>query len=192
MAVNIVAHTAQSLGHDVGDLILNRSSIRRNHLYYCSSKTAESLSDFKAKSALIIHWDGKLKPNLTGHRDHVHGLPVLVSGNGASQLLAVPKFSSGGGDEQVRAVVKALQQWHIADMVQSMCFDTTSSNTGRFNSVCVKIEHLLGRDLLHFACRHHVVKFLVGAAFKVDIGASSASDILLFKRSHAKWKQVDK
>lgn len=190
--MHILTQTARSLGQDVGDLIVNRSTIRRKRLQHRSSRAAEILSNFKPKSALIVHWDGKLMPDLTGHGDHVDRLPVLVSGIGASQLLAVPKLPSGTGDEQGKAVVKALQQWHIADMVQGMCFDTTSSNTGRLHGACVKIEQLLGHALLHFACRHHVLEILAAAAFKAVMGSSSAPDILLFKRFHDKWEQIDK
>ena len=37
-------------------------------------------------------------------------LPVLVSGNGISQLLAIAKIPSSTGDLQANAVVKTLKQ----------------------------------------------------------------------------------
>lgn len=129
-------------------------------------------------------------PDLTG-KSKVDRLPVLVSGTDISQLLSVPKLPSGTGDEQAKAVVNSLRNWQIEDMVQGMCFDTTSSNTGRNKGACVKIEQLLGRDLLHFACRHHVMELLAGAAFEAAMGASSAPEVLLFKRFQAKWEWID-
>ena len=63
-----------------------------------------------------------------------------------------------------------------------MCFDTTSSNTGRINGACVILQQLLGQDLLHLACRHHILELIAGAAFKTVITSSSAPDIQLFKR----------
>ena len=91
---------------------------------------------------------------LTGS-DHVDRLPVLVSGNGVSQLLSVAR-STGTGEDQARAVVEALEEWGLTDRIVGLSFDTTSSNIGRHSGACVQIEQKMGRDMLHFACRHHV------------------------------------
>ena len=72
-----------------------------------------------------------------------------------------------------------------------MCFDT-SSNTGRHSGACVKIEHGLEKNLLHFACRHHILELLAEAAFKEAMGTSSAPEILLFKRFQDKWEWIKK
>lgn len=48
-----------------------------------------------------------------------------------------------------------------------MCFDTTSSNTGRLNGACVLQEQALGCDVLHLPCRHHMMGLKAGAAFGV-------------------------
>ena len=47
---------------------------------------------FKADVPLVVHWDGKLIPDLTDKQ--VDRLPILVSGLGISQLLAVAKLAS--------------------------------------------------------------------------------------------------
>ena len=130
-------------------------------------------------------------PDLTG-QEAVDRLPVIVSSSdGDSKLLGVPKIKSGTGQAQARAVFEVLKQWDIEGKVQGMCFDTTSSNTGCRAGTCVLLEQLLGRDLLHFACRHHVHELVAGAAFNEIIGVSASPAILVFKRFKAQWNSLD-
>ncbi|KAG0721029.1 hypothetical protein GWK47_047288 [Chionoecetes opilio] len=63
-----------------------------------------------------------------------------------------------------------------------MSFDTTSSNTCRNNGACVLIEQQLKKDLLYFACRHHVLELLLAAAFTTVMGPTSGPEMTLFKR----------
>ena len=187
----IIANTAQSLGHNVSELILNSSTIRRKRIEHRSTKSLEVQSNFKPNSCLVVHWDSKLMKDITG-RSFVDQLPVLVTGNGISQLLRIAKIPTSSRDAQANAVLETLQQWNIADAVQGMCFDTTSSNTGHHSGACVKIEQGLEKNLLHFACRHHILELLAGAAFKEAMGTSFAPEILLFKGFQDKWEWIDK
>jgi len=41
---------------------------------------------------LVVHWDGKLLPDISGNHEKVDRLPILVSGRGVERLLNVPKF----------------------------------------------------------------------------------------------------
>jgi hypothetical protein len=53
-------------------------------------KIEESLkSVVQPEVPLTVHWDGKMIEDNTG-RETVHRLPILVSGKGLDQLLAVP------------------------------------------------------------------------------------------------------
>jgi len=73
------------------------------------------------------------------------------------------------------AVHSAIQELGLENLVLAMCFDTTSSNTGRLSGVCVILDQLLGRTLLHLGCRHHVLELRVlAAAFAVHMGPSKA------------------
>ncbi|KAK6185944.1 hypothetical protein SNE40_008071 [Patella caerulea] len=189
-AMMVVTATAQSLGHNVEDMALNRSSIRRLRQKY-RTIGAENLKEaFSADQALVVHWDGKLLPELTG-KDKVDRLPVLVSGMGTSQLLTVAKLPTGTGKAQADAVVAALRDWGIDSQVQALSFDTTSSNTGRLNGACVLIEQALNRQLLFLACRHHILELIIGAVFIVCMGASSSPEVLVFKRFQAHWEFLD-
>ena len=119
--------------------------------------------------------------------DKIDRLPILVSHLGNSQLLPASKLESGTGEAQATAVVETLKKWDIQNQVQGMCFDTTSSNSGRNNVACVIIELLIGKDLLYFRCRHHILELIAGVAFSEVLRASSGPKIIMFKELEAKW-----
>ena len=100
-----------------------------------------------------MHWDGKLLPDLTGN-EKVDRLPILVSGLGVIQLLAVPKLPNGTGEAMAAAVYAAITDWDIQEQVCAMAFDTTSSNTGLISGAYTLLEDKTGKRLLSFACRH--------------------------------------
>ena len=53
--------------------------------------------------------------------------------------------------------------------VMAICFDTTASNTSTSIGACAILEQKLNRNLLHFACRHHIMELLAATAFKVTV-----------------------
>ncbi|KAK4316951.1 hypothetical protein Pmani_011929 [Petrolisthes manimaculis] len=190
-AVMVIGETLRSLGQEIQPLALNRSSIRRQRQQHRKSTSEEIRDKFDPKFPLIVHWEGKLLPDLIG-TDIVDRLPVLLTGNGQSQLLAVPKLTSGRGEDQARAIFSVLKDWKLQEKVHGMCFDTTSYNTGRHKGACVLLEEKFGRELLHLGCRHHVLELVAGAAFSEAMGTSSAPDVLLFKRFKSSWQDIDK
>lgn len=190
-AVMIMSETARSLGHSIEDLAINRSTIRRERLLKRNENFQNILENFKSEDSLVVHWDGKLLPDLSG-KDKVDRIPILVSFKGLSKLLEVTKLSSGTGESQAEAVVNALRRWKLDHQVQALCFDTTASNTGRHKGACLLIEQKLGRDLLYFGCRHHIMEIILASAFVECMGSSPAPEFQLFKRFKAEWKSIDK
>jgi len=188
-AVFVVAETAKSLGQNIDELALNRDSIRRNRIQYRRQRAANIKAKFQGNTPLVVHWDGKLIPDLIG-KEKVDRLPILVSGQGVSQLLTVAKLPSGTGVAQASAVFGAIQDWGIADRIRAMCFDTTSSNTGRIAGACV-LEQKLEKELLLLACRHHIMELIIGAVFKVCMGATSSPEVPLFKQIKEYWGFID-
>jgi hypothetical protein len=72
-----------------------------------------------------------------------------------------------------------------------MSFDTTASNTGSALGACTILQQKLGRPLLHFACRHHILELVVEAAFKPFLGPSKGPEIAIFKRFQSNWNSID-
>ena len=129
-AVMLIGETARSLGQEIEPLVLNRSSIRLQRQKHRQIIAEQIKDQFDPHFPLIVHWDGKLIPDIAATKS-VDRLPVLVTTNGQAQLLAVPKISSGTGEAQAKAIFSVLKDWSLEDKVRGMCCDTTSSNTGR-------------------------------------------------------------
>ena len=91
-----------------------------------------------------------------------------------------------------QAVHNALLDWEVNSLVQAMCFDTTSSNTGTSMGACTVLEHLLDRSLLHLAWRHHILELVLGVAFAKCMGSACGRDILILKRFQTEWSSIDK
>ena len=148
-AVYIATAAASSVGKNVAELNINRSSIRRARNLHLQTLTRDVKVKFLAELSdipLTIHWDGKLLPDLTG-KQKVDHLPIIVSGSGNDQLLAVPKLPNGTGEAMAGAIVDVLQNWGIKDRIFSMSFDTTSSNTGIKSGACTLLEKKIGKRL---------------------------------------------
>src|SRR6218665_264623 len=71
-----------------------------------------------------------------------------------------------------------------------MSFATAAGNTGRLKGACTLLELKLGRDLLWLACHHHIIKLISSKVFTLCCGPSSASEIQIFKRFKAVWKDI--
>ena len=129
-------------------------------------------------------------PDLSG-TEKVDRLPIFVTTMGETKLLDIPKIPAGTGQAEAQAVFNAIKRWELDTLVRGMCFDTTSSNTGRLSGACVLLEQLLGRPLLHFGCRHHILELVLAAAFGVCMGPSKAPEVIIFKRFQGQWSSID-
>lgn len=189
-ATMVVTSTLKSAGCDPSEFNVNRSSIRRQRVKNRKA-VAESLkSEFKPNSPLTIHWDGKLIEDITGHKT-VDRLPILVSGHGVDQLLAVPKLERGTSEACASAVYEAINSWNLTDKVKCLCFDTTAVNTGLKSGVCVLLERKMDKNMLWLACRHHTMEIMLSAVVDQSLAPSSGPDIQLFKRFKNTWNTID-
>ena len=190
-AALVLTPALQSLGHDPAEFNINRSSIRRQRIK-CRQKIAANLkAEFRPGVPLTIHWDGKLLEDICS-KEIVDRLPVLVSGVGVDQLLAVPKLLSGTGEASAAAVYEAVVAWNICDQVKCMCFDTTVVNSGPRNGACILLEQKLDKDMLWCACRHHILEIMLEAVVILALGTSKGPDILIFKRFQTNWEFIDR
>ena len=142
--------------------------------------------------SLVVHWDTKLLPEIT-ERVKIDRLPVLVSFQGRTQLLGVPKLEAGTGKSQADAIFDNLNEWGITDKVQAMCSDTTASNTGRISGACILLEQLMDRDLLYLPCRRHILEIVLRSVFETKLKlTTSGPDMDIFKRFKEQWPNIDK
>ena len=130
----IVFESDRALGQDPEALAISWSTIRRLRRKHREAAANGIVDVFKRSTALTVHWDGKLMPDLTG-QDKVDRLPTLVSTMGEKKLLGIPKIPAGTGQIKAQAVQTAICEWKLENLVRGMCFDTTSSNTVRLSGL---------------------------------------------------------
>lgn len=194
-ATYVIAATVHSLGHKVDDYNISRSSIRKARISYRKEMTENVKADFSTLNpdiSFVLHWDGKLLPGISGSGiEKIDRLAILVTGGGFEKLLGVPKIPNGTGEAVAAVTIKTLEEWKLTKQVKGLCFDTTSSNTGINSGACTLIEKRMGRNLLYFACRHHIHEIILADVFTLCFGPSSGPDVLLFKRFKDYWNFID-
>jgi hypothetical protein len=185
-AIYVLSEAASSLGCDTSTLSINRTSIGRQRKQWRKLIAEEIKKDFDMDVPLVVHWDGKMLPDLTG-KDHVERLPVLISGQGVQKLLGIPKLQRGTGENAASAVADCVEEWGVLGQIKAMCLNTTATNTGHKSGACILLEQKINKELLWLACRPHILELILSAAFGVVIVGSSGPDVLLFNRFR-KWK----
>lgn len=189
-ATYIVAAVAKALGHDVGTMTLSRSSIRRSRISN-REKQAAVHHAFIHRKPLLLHWDSKLLPDITGRKETVDRIAVLVTSGGEEMLLGIPKICRGSGKNLADACLATLDDWDIRQQIRGLLFDTTASNTGLKKGACSFLEFSLGQDLAWVACRHHVMELVLASVFRVLFGPTGGPDILIFKRFQQAWPHLN-
>ena len=183
---------------DLSTVALSRQTIRRKRSAHRSRIDSSVRIEFQMsdKPPLFVHWDGKLMRDTTNissadQKANVDRVAVAVSGYEVNKILGITKTSSGTGHAQATATSQLLSLWEVAEDTVGMCFDTTASNTGAHNGACVLLEQQLGKQMLHFACRHHVHELIVAGVFSTLFGPSKSPNIPIFERFQKFWPNVD-
>ena len=189
-ATYVVGAVANALGCNASIMTLSRSSIRRSR---CRNRETQATvhEEFIHRTPLLLHWDGKLLPDISGSKKTVDRIAVLVTGGGEEMLLGVPKIGRGTGKEQAEACLTTLDEWGIRQQVCGLVFDTTASNTGLKNGACTFIEQSLDREMVWVACRHHVMELVLASTFRALFGPTGGPDVALFKRFQTSWPYID-
>lgn len=191
--VYILMAAAEAFGHDTENLVINRTSFQRLRKQFRKTRYTEIQRKFNLNDCqeLVLHWDGKLLPTLTGV-EKVDRLAIIVTFQGKEQLLGVPEIPTSSGEDQAMSVYQAVEKWGINDKIQALCCDTTASNTGRVNGACTNLEKLFNRDLLYLPCRHHIFELVLRSCFDSLMDATSGPDMALFKRFRDNWAKINK
>jgi hypothetical protein len=191
-AMFVVGAVAQALGHDLEHVSLSRNTIHRARVDTRKAVATTEQTAFAPDSPLLLHWDGKLLPDIAGSKEVVDRVAIVVTSGDMEQLLAVPKIGRGTGEEQSNACLCTLADWKLAHLVGGLVFDTTASNTGLQMGACTLIEKALKKDLVWIACRHHVFEVMLTAVSTVALGATSGPEVGVFKRFQNTWSFINK
>ena len=75
-----------------------------------------------------------------------------------------------------------MNEWNLLELIDTMYFDTTNTNMGKYTGACIKLQDLIKRPLLWVVCWKYIGKVHVGKAFdnlKVEVNVSP--DLFVFK-----------
>ena len=182
---------SKQVGVDICELSLSPSAIRAQRIKHRKALAEEIKSSFSVKVPLLLHWDGKILPDLSGHIK-IERLPILISGEKCTKLLAVPKLLNSKAETVACVIMETVEKWNLRDQVKGFCFDTTAVNTGERAGVCTILEKRLNKDVLHFACRHHIHELILEKAFTSITGeVSKGPDITIFTSFRENWSNVE-
>ncbi|KAG0730157.1 hypothetical protein GWK47_003324 [Chionoecetes opilio] len=163
---------------DIGSMAVSKSTVHRARIAG-REQAAEKIVELRNQEIperLVLHWDGKLLPSLSG--DTEDRIAVLLTGeDDAEFLLGVPASSDSTGRNVAAVVLKEVDEAGVRDKIIAFCFDTTASNTGMVQGACIRIEQELGRSLLWLACRHHVHEVILKDVFEASLGSSSGPEL---------------
>ena len=125
------------------------------------------------------------------HCSNVHRVALVITGNNIEVLIGVPQIPNSTGIVQAEACCSAIREYGLEDQLKGLVFDTTASNTGLLQGACIKIQQMLGKELLWMACRHHVLEVILSDVFKYEYGPSTGPNISLFSRFKEQWHSLD-
>ena len=156
-----------------------------------SDEAAKIKSSFEKPEHGTVHFDSKLILESGDSKKGDH-LAVVVSGGPKCKVLSAKLIENGTGESEANEVLSSLEEWDLKSCVCSMCFDTTSTNTGWIKGACVLIEKGLSRPLLWLACRHHIPELLLKAAWYQLFGEDMAPTFKEFENFGKAWDDMDK
>ena len=168
----VVGAVAKAADQDIDNITLSEISIRR-HPRKNSKGSGHSRGDRLPEECLIqLHWDAKKLPDIGEGRERVERLVIHITGGGKENLLEAANIPQATKRHIAEAVIRAVSEAGLEARVQGIVFDTTASNTGIKEGSCIKIQESLGRNLLWFACRHHILEVVIAGVFKYFYGPS--------------------
>ncbi|XP_073413330.1 uncharacterized protein [Dendrobates tinctorius] len=173
-ATRILIATLEALNLDPLEYKVSKTLLHSRRQMFREQYTKKFLEkvNIPEKEPVVVHWDGKLLPGVLKH-EQCERIDIAFSYGEKEQLLGVPVTASSSGVEQTVAVYECLQEWGLPNTVKAMCFDTAASNTGRLKGAYVLLEQMLGRELLHLACRHHILEIVLRGVFDTKMGSTT-------------------
>lgn len=197
--VIILAAIARALEVDLTECVFSTSTLLRRRADHREVIETAVKTEFLAsiKSGLVVHWDGKrLKDTTSDENDRrnkkVERIAIVVTGLDTQKIIAIAKTDDGTGVVVSDTVYEHLEAWTILESIVAMCTDTTSANTGGTNGAVVLFEEKMNRNLIYFACRHHVYELIIGAVFVKLFGDTSGPYTEMFQNFKRDWSNVNK
>ena len=185
---------------DLMNITLSYSTIRRHRIKNREVICKEARDHFLARMPprVVLHWDGKMLKDITGRVNEMEaillsGYPEFEEGKliGIIPLVDDEGKMSGTGETQCNACITQVRDWGAEGVIVALCFDTTSSNTGRIRGAAIRLHSELGVPLLYLGCRHHIFELTAKRPCYALFKADPAPEAQLFKSFRDNWSGVD-
>lgn len=194
----LCASMARASDINLEDCVLSSDTVRRRRIVNRGNITTIIKDEFSStnKSALVVHWDGKKLKDTTNEDKKfrnklVERLAVVVEGVDKEKIITIAKAENGTGIIAAETVYENLKEWNVLQWIVASCTDTTSANTGPYNGAVVLFENLMKKNLVYFACRHHIFELVIGAVFVMLFGDTTAPSSSMFDNFKRDWILVD-
>jgi len=73
---------------------------------------------FSSNDPLVLHWDGKLLPDISTGKQKVDRVAIIVTGAETEKLLAVPEIARGTGEEPANKCLRTLNDCNLRTLVK--------------------------------------------------------------------------
>lgn len=129
----------------LSDFTLSKGSLNRKRREEIAQKAREVRSQYVPPK---FHWDSKIfKPAGRVQEDRV---AIFVSP--PPKLLSIAIIPSSTGEAQKESSMNALESWKITNNIVAAVFDTTSSNTGKYQGAASVLVKALNHPILWVPC----------------------------------------
>ena len=174
-------------GGQVNDFTLSLTSVQRQRQVNRQEVTKDVVKNYTAPEFPILHWDSKLFKGL----ENIQEDRIAIYISSPSKLIGIPKIVRSTGEQQKQAVLDALKKWEIKNDIVGCVFDTTASNTGKYQGAVALIEKHFERAILWLPCRHHVAELHIKSTAGVVTGHPNSPGMKLFQRFRDEFSDMD-
>lgn len=187
------------IGEDLNEVTLSASTVEKRRKIHRDRIVTIIKDDFmsSARTHLVLHWDGKklldtTNESLALRKKKVERLAVVVTGADTQKIITIAKTKDGTGLVTSETVLEHVTEWNLLEAIVAICTDTTASNTGVTNGSVVLFQESIQRNVLYFACRHHVDEIIIGGVFIGLFGETTGPSPELFENFKRDWHNVNK
>ena len=133
--LKLTATLIKAGGGDMDELSQSVSTIYRQRKH-AVTETADTIRKRIRKSTdefLVVHVDGKIIQLISGTVQHRLAICISIPNQTSGQFLASPELARGTGENMAHAFHDCLAENEMVDKAEVVVFDTTSSNSGKWN-----------------------------------------------------------
>lgn len=160
-----LAH-AHEFNRDLALVTCSNSTMNRERYQYQQEGADEIFDQLNRETKYTLHWDGKTFSK-RGRKDK--RIAVVITNGEFAQPLDVVNVPDGSAQTCSLAIRDIIEEWQLEFCINKLSFDTENTNSGCLSGICLKLEEIFGKELLHLACRRHIYEILAKEGFNSTV-----------------------